>query len=99
LESVYKFSRSWADVLTFYFLLFGVAMRFRVMDRTKEQRHILCKSRKKHDQDPFSLTASVAYWSEILATDPEFRVRFSAPSDFLRSSGSGTGSTQPREYN
>jgi hypothetical protein len=38
-------------------------------------------------------------WSEILATDPEVRVRFSALPDFLRSSGSGMGSTQPREYN
>jgi hypothetical protein len=28
-----------------------------------------------------------------------FRVRFLAPTDFLRGSGSGTGSTQPREYN
>jgi hypothetical protein len=27
------------------------------------------------------------------------RVRFLAQPDFLRSSGSGTGSTQPREYN
>jgi hypothetical protein len=27
------------------------------------------------------------------------RVRFPAVPDFLRSSGSGTGSTQPREYN
>jgi hypothetical protein len=26
-------------------------------------------------------------------------VRFPAPSDFLRSSGSGTGSTEPREDN
>jgi hypothetical protein len=33
------------------------------------------------------------------ATDPEIRVRFPALPDFLRSSGSGTGSTQPREYN
>jgi hypothetical protein len=30
---------------------------------------------------------------------PEFRVRFPALPDFLRSSGPGTGSTQPREYN
>jgi hypothetical protein len=30
---------------------------------------------------------------------PEFRVPFPAPPDFLRSSGSGTGSTQPHEYN
>jgi hypothetical protein len=38
-------------------------------------------------------------WSEILATDPEVRVRFPALPDFLKSTGSGTGSTQPREYN
>jgi hypothetical protein len=36
---------------------------------------------------------------EFLATDPEVRVRFPALPDFLRSNGSGTGSTQPREYN
>jgi hypothetical protein len=30
---------------------------------------------------------------------PEVRVRFQALPDFLRSSGSGTGSTQPCEYN
>jgi hypothetical protein len=44
-------------------------------------------------------TASVVYSSEFLATDPEARVRFPALPDFLRNSGSGTGSTQPREYN
>jgi hypothetical protein len=33
------------------------------------------------------------------ATDPEVRVRFPVLPDFLRSSGSETGSTQPREYN
>jgi hypothetical protein len=38
------------------------------------------------------LTASVVWWSEA-------RVRSSALPDFLRSSGSGTGSTQAREYN
>jgi hypothetical protein len=43
-------------------------------------------------------TASVAWWSEFLATDPESRVRFPALPDFLRSSGSGTGSTQPHGY-
>jgi hypothetical protein len=40
-------------------------------------------------------------WSrgqEFLATDPEVQVRFSAIPELLRSSGSGTGSTQPREY-
>jgi hypothetical protein len=34
---------------------------------------------------------------EFLATDPEVRVRFPTLPDFQRSSGSGTGSTQPRE--
>jgi hypothetical protein len=36
---------------------------------------------------------------EFLATDSEVRVRFLALPHFLSSSGSGTGSTQPREYN
>jgi hypothetical protein len=45
------------------------------------------------------VTVSVVWWSEFLATDPEVRVRFPALPDFLRSSGSGTGFTQPREYN
>jgi hypothetical protein len=40
----------------------------------------------------------VVYWSEFLAIDPEVLVRFPALPDFL-STGSGTGSTQPREYN
>jgi hypothetical protein len=34
-----------------------------------------------------------------LGTDPEVWVRFPALPDFPRSSGSGTASTQPREYN
>jgi hypothetical protein len=38
----------------------------------------------------------VIWWSEFLAVDP--KVRFPALPDFLNS-GSGTGSTQPREYN
>jgi hypothetical protein len=40
-------------------------------------------------------------WSsaELMATDPEVRFRFPAIPDFLRSSGPGTGSAQPREYN
>jgi hypothetical protein len=35
----------------------------------------------------------------VLVTDPEAQVRFPVLPDFLRSSGSGTGSTRPREYN
>jgi hypothetical protein len=40
-------------------------------------------------------------WSigELLATDPVLWVRFPALPEFVRSSGSGTGSTLPREYN
>jgi hypothetical protein len=45
------------------------------------------------------MTAFIVYWSEFLATDPEVRFRFPALPDYLRSSGSGTGSTQLREYN
>jgi hypothetical protein len=33
--------------------------------------------------NPFSPTASVVWWSEFLATDPEARVRFPALPDFL----------------
>jgi hypothetical protein len=36
-------------------------------------------------------TTSVVWWSELLATDPEVRVRFSALPDFQRSGASGTG--------
>jgi hypothetical protein len=39
------------------------------------------------------------YWSEFLATDPEAQVRSLALPGKKKSSGSGTGSTQPREYN
>jgi hypothetical protein len=41
----------------------------------------------------------VVLWSEFPATDLEVRVRFPAIPDFPSSSGSGTGSNQPREYN
>jgi hypothetical protein len=32
----------------------------------------------------------VIYWSECLATDPEVRIQFPEPPDFLGSGGSGT---------
>jgi hypothetical protein len=41
----------------------------------------------------------VAKRPEFLATDQEVQVRFPVLPDFLRNSESGTGSTQPREYN
>jgi hypothetical protein len=41
----------------------------------------------------------VVQWSEFLAADPEVRIRFSELPEFLRISGSGRESTQPREYN
>jgi hypothetical protein len=47
---------------------------------------------------PYTSTASVVQWSEFLAIDPEVRVRFPALPAVL-SSGSGTGYSQPREYN
>jgi hypothetical protein len=45
------------------------------------------------------VTASVVKWSEFLAANPEVLVRFPALRDFFRSSGSGTVSTQPRDFN
>jgi hypothetical protein len=45
---------------------------------------------------------AVTLWSSgqnSPATDPDVRVRFLVLPDYLRSSGSGTGSSQPREYN
>jgi hypothetical protein len=46
-----------------------------------------------------AMTASVVYWSEFLTMDPDVWVRFLSLPDFLRSSGSGTGTTQHCEYN
>jgi hypothetical protein len=40
----------------------------------------------------------MVFWSEFLATDPGVRVRFPELSDYLRSSESGNGFTQSREY-
>jgi hypothetical protein len=48
---------------------------------------------------PAELIASVVQWSEFLATDQDVRIRFQAPTDFLRSSGFGAGSTHRPEYN
>jgi hypothetical protein len=45
------------------------------------------------------LCGLVVQWSEFLAADPEVRLPFPALPYFLTSSGSGTGFTQPREYN
>jgi hypothetical protein len=41
----------------------------------------------------------VIKWSEFLTAYPGAQIRFPALLDFLRSSESGTGSNQPREYN
>jgi hypothetical protein len=53
----------------------------------------------KGEQNLQHRTASVVSWSEFLATDPEVLVRFPALPNFLRSSWSKRGSTQPHEYN
>jgi hypothetical protein len=46
---------------------------------------------------------TVIEWPPLVVRDPGYRseiwVRFPEQSDFLRSSGSGTESTQPRKYN
>jgi hypothetical protein len=48
-------------------------------------------------RERFNALASFFQLLSLYFTDPETRVRFPALPDFLRSSGSGTGSTQPRE--
>jgi hypothetical protein len=45
-----------------------------------------------------SVTTSVVKSSEFLAINPKVRIRFPALPDFLRSIGSGMGSTQPRQH-
>jgi hypothetical protein len=50
---------------------------------------------------PYSLFIRPPLWSSGQSSWLQIQrpgVRFSSLSDFLRSSGSGTGSTQPREY-
>jgi hypothetical protein len=42
-------------------------------------------------------TATVVYWSEFLAAYPEVLASIPGMPYFLRSTRSGTGSTQPRE--
>jgi hypothetical protein len=42
---------------------------------------------------------SSSSWHSLWSTDPKVRVRFLALPDFLKSSRSGTGFAQPREYN
>ena len=47
------------------------------------------------DMEPPLWSSDQSFWLHIQRS----RVRFPAPPDFLSSSGSGTGSTQPREVN
>jgi hypothetical protein len=49
----------------------------------------------KMSEGPSLWSSGQSFWLQIQRS----RVRFSALPDFLRSSGSGTGSTQPREDN
>jgi hypothetical protein len=55
--------------------------------------------KKSYGHYPVELFPSFVFCFSPLATDPGVRVRFPALPDFLRSSRSGTGSIQPREYN
>jgi hypothetical protein len=49
--------------------------------------------------DTYNIYCQTVIDSLVLATDTEVRVRLAELPDFLRSSGSGTGSTQPHECN
>jgi hypothetical protein len=51
-----------------------------------------------HLQAEIHLLEITLLTTAALSGDPEARVRFPALADFLSSSGSGTGYTQPREY-
>jgi hypothetical protein len=64
-------------------------LQFQTIDRSCFQSKMIFHFCVRHP------TASVVWWSEFLAANPESRVRFPALPDFLSSSGSGTGSTQP----
>jgi hypothetical protein len=54
--------------------------------------HVALKKPERHSSDTCGTY-------QFLAADPEVRVRFPVLPDFPRSSGSGTGYTQSREYN
>jgi hypothetical protein len=64
----------------------------------------LCGSHGRWVHITFFASVREGYLMSLLVSrdrlcGPEVRVRFPTLPDFLRSSGSGTGSTQPREYN
>jgi hypothetical protein len=83
---------SYGTALTNYFALSGRILKIR---KAVDIKHCLVLANSKFEMH----WRNVYLWSEFLATDPEVRVRFPALPDFLRSSGSGTRTTQPREYN
>jgi hypothetical protein len=63
---------------------------------------VIHRSAKREERNYLELGQVINIYGRYrisLPTDPEVRVRFPALPDFLRSSKSGTGSTQPREYN
>jgi hypothetical protein len=67
------------------------------MSRPKEKRVLYPPTLDIFNTVP--MTTPVVWWSEFQATDPEALVLFPALPDFLKCSGSRTGSTQLREYN
>jgi hypothetical protein len=68
-KTVYKISRSWLDVLIFMSLYLEPCVwpdgMSRWMDPTKEQRQILCKSRKKCDQKQHDCRSHPPYFSRF----------------------------------
>jgi hypothetical protein len=78
----------------------GVSQGFRVPESSHVQDSYLCLWAFRLSCHNFARlwigwTASVVWWSEFLATDLDILVWFLVLPGFLRSSGSGTGSTQP----
>jgi hypothetical protein len=71
--------------------VYNAAMAQKVMQFCSK---ILGCNSNSHSQFSYSYYEKMTALVLFLTTDPEARVRFPALSDFVRSSGSGTGSTQ-----
>jgi hypothetical protein len=92
-HSLRVFSRSWSGLR---WTVLGSEKQGPASHFKREQHELTCLIVNNF----LCILNSVEYtFIEFLTTDPETRVRYPALPDFLRSRGSGTGSTQPREYN
>jgi hypothetical protein len=78
-------------------VLFEPCPPFRQMTILRKQRMLIIRSLRI--QSEVLEQSSSDRLSDLVVRVLGYRSRFPSLSDFLRSSGSGTGSTQPREYN